>query len=323
MSDIESKEWKPNDRELRLFEQEKMELYKGTFVVCIVYGLSALILLIVILFTEWGKEFIYDKFAPAVITYILGSLIIIIYLLNAIFSIKPRKVGTDFDSDSSLMCPDFWKLEKVSDPNKAAIISNNVPANTSKGTFIPSIVKPKNANIQYRCVYDPKVYGDTKDLLKMKNALDPSLTPQYMAGFKSSVSAATHNTKQDKSTLTPDYIVKNTTGSGSTTYQNLKNYAQFTGAYGSTTYNKINDAADMETLKIAAATYLVGATVGGTGPANVEDAKTNYVRDAPLICNVVYPQVLGVLDKDTKEKNEVSCDYAKQCGVSWSSLKCK
>ena len=320
MSDIESKEWKPNDRELRLFEQEKMELYKGTFVVCIVYGLSALILLVVILFTEWGKEFIYDKFAPAVITYILGSLIIIIYLLNAIFSIKPRKVGTDFDSDSSLMCPDFWKLEKVSETNKAAIISNNVPANASKGTYIPSIVKPKNANIQYRCVYDPKVYGTTKELLKMKNELDPSSTPQYMAGFKSTTDANTHNTRADKSTLTPDYIVKKATGSGSTTYQNLKNYAQFTGAYGSATNNKINDATDTETLKIAAATYLVGAT---GGPADATAAKTNYERDVPLICNVVYPQVLGVLDKDTKEKNEVSCDYAKQCGVSWSSLKCK
>jgi len=323
MSDIESKEWKPNDRELRLFEQEKMELYKGTFVVCIVYGLSALILLVVILFTEWGKEFIYDKFAPAVITYILGSLIIIIYLLNAIFSIKPRKVGTDFDSDSSLMCPDFWKLEKVSELNKAAIILNNAPATGSKGTFLPSIIKEKNANIQYRCVYDPNVYGTTKDLLKMKNALDPSTssTPQYMAGFKSKGNANTHNTNAARSTLTPDYIVKNTTGSGSTTYQDLKKYAQFTGAYGSETYNKIDDTVDMETLKIADKTYLVGAS--GGGPADATAAKTKYVSDAPLICNVVYPQVLGVLDKDTKEKNEVSCDYAKQCGVSWSSLKCQ
>ena len=55
MSKLESKDFVPNDRELRLFEQEKMELYKGTFVVCIVYGLSAFILLVVILFTEWGK----------------------------------------------------------------------------------------------------------------------------------------------------------------------------------------------------------------------------------------------------------------------------
>jgi hypothetical protein len=84
----EKEVFKPNERELRLFEQEKMELYKGTFVVCLVYGLSAFILLIVILFTEWGREYIYDKFAPAVITYILGSLIIIIYLLNEIFSIN-------------------------------------------------------------------------------------------------------------------------------------------------------------------------------------------------------------------------------------------
>jgi hypothetical protein len=319
MSDIESKEWKPNDRELRLFEQEKMELYKGTFVVCIVYGLSAFILLVVILFTEWGKEFIYDKFAPAVITYILGSLIIVIYLLNAIFSIKPRKVGTDFDSDSSLMCPDFWKLEKVQSTNQTAMVKNNAPAIGSTGTFIPSIVKDKNANIQYRCVHDPNVYGNTKDLLKMKNALDQSSTPLYMAGFKTKANANTHTANAAKSTLTPDYIVKKTTGSGATN-QDLKKYAQFTGAYGSTTYNKINDAADTETLKIAATAYLVGAD---GGPADDATANTNYVRDAPLICNVVYPQVLGVLDKDTKEKNEVSCDYAKQCGVSWSSLKCK
>jgi hypothetical protein len=321
MSDIESKEWKPNDRELRLFEQEKMELYKGTFVVCIVYGLSALILLVVILFTEWGKEFIYDKFAPAVITYILGSLIIIIYLLNAIFSIKPRKVGTDFDSDSSLMCPDFWRLEKVSEPNRDAIILNNSPASGSKGTFIPSIINKKNANIQYRCVYDPNVYGTTKDLLKMKNELDPTTPSPYMAGFKSKTDANIHNTRADKSTLTPDYIVKKTTGSGAT-YQDLKKYAQFTGAYGTSVSanNKIDEASDSETLKIADTAYLVGAT---GGPADATAAKTKYVSDAPLICNVVYPQVLGVLDKDTKEKNEVSCDYAKQCGVSWSSLKCK
>jgi len=83
---MSDKDIKPNEKEMRLFEQEKMELYKGTFVVCIVYGLSAFILLVIILFTDWGKVYIYDMFAPAVITYILGALIIIIYLLNEIFS---------------------------------------------------------------------------------------------------------------------------------------------------------------------------------------------------------------------------------------------
>lgn len=48
-----------------------------------------------------------------------------------------------------------------------------------------------------------------------------------------------------------------------------------------------------------------------------------YETNAPLICNIVYPQVLGVLDSKTKAGNEVSCEYAKQCGISWSSLNCK
>lgn len=321
MSELESKDFVPNDRELRLFEQEKMELYKGTFVVCIVYGLSAFILLVVILFTEWGKEFIYDKFAPAVITYIVGSLIIIIYLLNAIFSIKPRKVGTDFDSDSSLMCPDFWKLERVDDANRNAMILNNTPASGSKA-IIPSIIKEQNANIQYRCVYDEKVYGNKKELLAMKNALDSASPSPYMAGFQSIADASLHKSRGVRSTLTPDYIVKNPVNNSQSTYEDLKKYAQFTGAYGTTVPAniKINDATDKQTLKIANAAYLV--TPDGT-VANATDANNKYKSDSPLICNVVYPQVLGVLDKDTKEKNEVSCDYAKQCGVSWSSLKCK
>jgi hypothetical protein len=214
------------------------------------------------------------------------------------------------------MCPDFWKLEKVQPTNQTAMVNNNKPAIGSTGTFIPSIVKDTNANIQYRCVHDPNVYGNTKDLLKMKNALDDkSATNPYMAGFKSHSQATIHKDRADKSTLTPDYIVRKTSDSGAT-YQDLKKYAQFTGAYGTgvVANNKINDATDQETLKVAVAAYL--NTASGAD-------KTLYKSDAPLICNVVYPQVLGVLDKDTKEKNEVSCDYAKQCGVSWSSLKCK
>ena len=314
MSDIETKEWKPNDRELRLFEQEKMDLYKGTFVVCIVYGLSAFILLVVILFTEWGKEFIYDKFAPAVITYILGSLVIIIYLLNAIFSIKPRKVGTDFDSDSSMICPDFWRLERVTDTNRAAMITNNLKAD-GKGDFIPSIVKDTNANLQYRCVYDEKVYGTTKEVLEMKNALNPPNASLYMAGFLKKVDATIHQQRGAKSTLTPDYIVKKPENITAGT-EELKKYAQFSGAYGTDvgSNNKINVSTDLYTPKIAKIDYLI---------SDATTAKTKYVADTPLICNVVYPQVLGVLDKDTKEKNEISCEYAKQCGVSWSSLKCK
>jgi len=320
MSEFETKDYKTNDRELRLFEQEKMDLYKGTFVVCIVYGLSAFLLLVIILFTEWGKEFIYDKFAPAVITYILGSLIIIIYLLNAIFSIRPRKIGTDMDSDTNITCPDYWKLDKVSlnvgdkgDLLKTAIIKNNDVVD-GKGAIIPTINKKENTNLQYRCVYDENVFVTNKDLLKMKKTIS---NEKYMPAFNSSTIAIAYN--PTTSQKNPDYIVKvpivNDTNRA--TYTDLVKYAKLTGIYGGLDSNVINDSNNSNTVKIAVDGYRVA-----TGN-NLSQAYTKYKNDAPLVCNVVYPQVLGLLDASTKEKNEVSCEYAKQCGVSWSSLKCK
>lgn len=309
----EKEVFKPNEKELRLFEQEKMDLYKGTFVVCLIYGLSAFILLIVILFTEWGKEYIYDKFAPAVITYILGSLIIIIYLLNAIYSIKPRKIGSNMDSDQNIICPDYWKLEKVNDNIKKEIMDNNT--NNINKIIIPEINRDTNTNLQYRCVYDRDVYGNTGDFLKMKNTIAPVGTPPYLPGFNTINSAKLYNTAitaNYNSTAVPDYVVKEPE-KNTQNYQDLKKYAKFTGAYSSNNSN-IFIPNNSNVLKIGTANYLTNDT---------NSIWKKYETDAPLICNVVYPQVLGLLDNNTKEKNEVSCEYAKQCGISWSSLKCK
>ena len=317
----EAEVFKPNEKELRLFEQEKMDLYKGTFVVCLVYGLSAFILLIVILFTTWGKEYIYDKFAPAVITYILGSLIIIIYLLNEIFSIRPRKVGTDMDSDHNIICPDYWKLETVPTTLKTDIINNNI--NTSYKKIIPEIIRDTNANIQYRCVFDDKVYGNTANLLKMKNDISikgSTGTDAYLPGFLTQKDARQFSLAKSKNiatTIIPEYVVKEP-NKNTENYQELKKYAKFTGAYSSNNGNIFSDKSNA--LKIGSSDYLA---VNVNNEDRQKEIWKKYEDEAPLICNVVYPQVLGVFDTKTKEKNEVSCEYAKQCGVSWSSLKCK
>ena len=211
---------KLNEKELQLFEQEKIDLYKGTFVVCLTYGLSALLLLIAVLFTTWGKEYIYDKFAPAVITYILGSIIIIFYLLSSIYTIKPRKIGEEVDSNT--LCPDFWKLEKVPTGTKQEIINNNL---FSEKNIIPEINTNKNKNIQYRCVSDNKVYGNVSDNLKMKNLL--STNNNYTAGFNSLDTAIKYSDKAGSSMLTPQYIVNIPTKKSDTDtsiYKDLQKY---------------------------------------------------------------------------------------------------
>jgi len=299
---------KLNEKELQLFEQEKVELYKGTFVVCITYGLSALLLLIAVLFTTWGKEYIYDRFAPAVITYIIGSIIIILYLLSSIYTIKPRRIGQEVDT--SILCPDFWKLEQVPSDIKAEIISNN---KFSDQNIIPEINTVKSQNIQYRCVSDNNVYGNVSDNLKMKKFL--STNNNYEAGFNTKDKALQYASANKVSILPPQYIVNIPTKNSDTNiYKDLQKYAKFSGAYSANNSN-LFDITNSNVLRVGDSQYI--------GPdSNIRAILNNYESKTPLICNVVYPQVLGILDNRTQEGNGISCEYAKQCGVSWSSLNC-
>ena len=310
----DDKVFKPNDKELKLFEQEKMDLYKGTFVVCIVYGLSAVLLLVLILFTDGGKEFIYDKFAPAVITYILGSLIIILYLLNSIYTIRPRRIGNDMDSDNSIMCPDFWKLEKVDIDTKKVLIDNNIKSGDIKTYIIPEIMRDTDKNIQYKCVYDKDVYGDTRKLLETKKGIVADTN--IIAGFNNNTNAVAYAINPTTSVLSPDYIVKLPKNMEESNDKGLKSYAKFSGGYTTGNASILDDATDNKiSLRPAKSEYLTGTA---------DDARySNYETNTPLICNQVFPQVLGILDSKTKDENEISCEYAKQCGISWSSLNCK
>ena len=300
--------FKPNEKELKLFEQEKVELYKGTFVVCLTYGLSALLLLVAVLFTTWGKEYIYDKFAPAVITYILGSIIIILYLLSSIYTIKPRRIGEEVDSNT--LCPDFWKLEKVPSNMKSEIISNN---NIVDQHIIPEVNTEKSKNIQYRCVSDNNVYGNVSDNLKMKQSL--STNNNYEAGFNTKDKALQYASANKVSILPPQYIVNIPTKNSDTNiYKDLQKYAKFSGAYSANNSN-LFDITNSNVLRVGDSQYI-------GQDSNIRAILNNYESKTPLICNVVYPQVLGILDNRTQEGNGISCEYAKQCGVSWSSLNC-
>ena len=315
----DSEVFKANDKEIRLFEKEKLDLYKGTFVVCIVYGLAAFILLAVILLTQWGKEYIYDKFAPAVITYILGSLVIILYLLNTIYTLRPRRVGKDAENDENIICPDYWKLEVVPMADQKKIVTNNLnnTDGSAKKALIPEIAREENVALRYRCVYDNKVYGEPGELRDMKNIIHKkdgagSATDIFLPGFKTEAKATSYTTSTTKS-IKPEYSIKIPDNSA-TNYKDIQKYAKFSGIYNNASVTNTDFA-----FGIGKSGYAVTSSPSVLGT----DVATKYKAETPLNCDVVYPKVLGVLDEKTKEGNEVSCEYAKQCGISWSSLNCK
>ena len=191
----------PNTKELELFKKEKLDLYKGTWTICFVYGISAFILLTIVLFTDTGREYIYDKYLPAVLTYVIGAIIIIIYLVYSIFNIKPRKLSKV--AKKQINCPDYWKYEKVNEEEKEEIIDK-------ADTEHKSNISTYNL-IDYRCVADVNVFGPVEKQIESKKEI-------YDDSFYE-----TNEKENDK-----NFVTKNI---GDTNDASLKKYAKVTGVY--------------------------------------------------------------------------------------------
>ena len=345
----------PSEKELKLFKEEKSNMYKGTWMICLVYGISAIALLAVVFLTDWGKEYIYDKFLPAVLTYVIGAIIIIIYLVLSIFSLQPRKVGRGFDVMP--VCPDYWKLEKVSNERQDAMIGNNVKYDGDGGcpsrsleegencsiTVNPNdeysikdssgkkdVVSGKSPELKHKCVPDPMVYGSIIDYKNMNEKLydnnlfmaseydnsDAMRTIKLDGKLGGSDSLGTSDLNDDKILLEKNakFLYKesqqNTAKPDKRQYitgydasDELLKYARLTGAYKTD-------------WKRTAAESSSNTPFGGS--LFVDKQKT-YEKH-PLICNEVYPGLLDKLEKEVKD--DLKCELAKTCGISWSKLDC-
>ena len=75
------------EKEAKDFNDKKTSAFQGTMILCGVYALVAIILLLLINFTTFGKDIIYDKLMPFVITYVFGAIFIIVYLVYNKFNL--------------------------------------------------------------------------------------------------------------------------------------------------------------------------------------------------------------------------------------------
>jgi hypothetical protein len=320
--------FKPNKKELELFKLEKLNMYKGTWMVCFVYGITAIILLSVIFFTEWGRTYIYDKFFPAVITYVLGAIVIIIYLIVSIFSIVPRKLRKSVETLP--VCPDYWKLQKTETLMKTNMKENitkysntklnkesgeDIEGNYNKGKNDQYILdKPgEDINISnndhvldYKCVPDTNVYGDISNLKSQLELINEN---------NNSYSKGTTYKDYKENKEQPKYIYVDSSDISS---PSLKKYAEITGVYKNswTTSTKGGEATYFDNTIVNYDN--AGARIlHPDGITNIHVGATKK----PLICNELYPYLLDSMEN--KEKNqELKCEYAKKCGVSWSYLDC-
>jgi hypothetical protein len=352
----------PDAKELKLFKEEKSNMYKGTWMICLVYGLSALTLLGVVFLTDWGRTYVYEKFLPAVLTFVIGAIFIIVYLLFSIFALQPRKIGKRFDTTTS--CPDYWKLQQVTTERQDAIINNNEKydavsgcpgASLSEGAGCnltinrndtynikdrnkESIVTNESKNLKFKCVPDPNVLGKTLAYKSMK----AELNNKDKTYFANTYGSSDHQSSQ----LSDDYGGSNTQRTATQKLEDekaLKNKHHFVykeavirrdgrdSKGNDITFHQYIDGvnASDKLLKYASLTgaYKSDWKRGSSGPTNTPFPGSLFVDQQKTYEKnpLICNEIYpGLLDEleDVEGEDKLKCELAKTCGISWSKLDC-
>jgi hypothetical protein len=156
--------------------------------------------------------------------------------------------------------------------------------------------------LNYKCVPDPNVYGDINEL---KSQLE--LINENNNSYKKGTTFEDFN----KDIIRPKYLYVNS----SNINPDLEKYAEITGVYKNTWTKNGGDSSYFNNTIVKYEDDL-GARYSAAQAANIHVGNTK-----PLICNELYPYLLDSMED--KEKNqELKCEYAKRCGVSWSYLDC-
>lgn len=283
-----------SDAELEAYNTERYSMYRGTISVCVIYASIALILILLGYFTQWGHDFILGTILWFTITYIIGTILIIIYLGYLVTDYKPHKTDTRVNYSNDI-CPDYWKLVISNDTEyKDGAITSNVNQNLFK----------------YKCVPDDKIFNT--NAIKLGNAnkynLDSSknLFVDLSLGQNSSAPGLI-NDKRDQ----------------------FNTYSLYMDGYEINTAHAESTNDDPGKYSVTALTSdstQLASITDNTTSINTADASGK--RKIPLQCDKVYPLFLASMDKQNAAlnsndpKNVFRCAYSKACGMPWTEAGC-
>lgn len=293
-----------SDDEKSLFHTERYKIYNGTIAVCIIYSVIALILILIGYFTEWGRNFILGTILPFIVTYIIGTIIIIIILANSVSNYKPVHIDNRVGYDSEI-CPDYWKLEKTDATYK---FSSNV--NKNHFNYIckmnTDILNSKDIFEADRTYYDLYNYGSGNNISNLMVNLNKE-------NVNIVIDAASLGTNQKKDFF--DYAI----------YMNNfeKDNADIAGTY--TGGVKLNMKNNLNTDKMYK--YDISTASGGASTM-IEAGSVSESDTYPLACDKVYPLYLSAMDYKNSQENKTEptnrfrCAYAKACKIPWTDIGC-
>lgn len=169
----------------------KQKLFKGTISVCVVYAVVALVILILIKYTDRGKVFLEESNFPFAVTFAFGMLIVISILIYKIVTFKVDLIKRNIYDD--MMCPDFWKLQETKQEDLNKFTPENriqkqykcVREENSPG--LTNVILDKNSTDKYErqlATLAPDMYGTVSIVANEPSKVNlqcSSIYPQFMA----------------------------------------------------------------------------------------------------------------------------------------------
>jgi hypothetical protein len=202
-----------SEDEKKIYASQRISKFYLTILICAIYGSISLVMLLLTIFTSWGKRYLYDEMLAFVVTFIIGTIIIIIFLANEIYTFKPVQAGNSLKYDAEL-CPDYWKLvytqdddiNRADDDGKYFFKNVNKYQLKQRCEIDDKIIKPEDFIVKDSAKYKkgtgtdlyveiPSVLADAKTLTGLKDE-DLQKFREYsavMAGYDFKENALTSN----------------------------------------------------------------------------------------------------------------------------------
>lgn len=95
-----------------IYNDKRERVFYGTIAICVLYASFALLLFLASYLSEKVKFILLNNFLPFTIVYVIGTIIIVFYLIHQVVNFKPFKIDRNSKYDT-LSCPDYWILEKM------------------------------------------------------------------------------------------------------------------------------------------------------------------------------------------------------------------
>jgi hypothetical protein len=186
----------------------KHNYFMGTIMICVVYGILAILMLSIGYFTTMGKEILFNTLLYFTVTFVIGTIVVIIMTTIMILQYEPPGVIiTTPDLYSNNTCPDYWTYEEVSPADKINYgndVNYTYDDYTCNVNNLPQY-KLTDSYKDYQCVPDNTIFTQPKKML-LSSADDDNNFKNYLANMQTANDGSNVDTSNICSHIFPEYL---------------------------------------------------------------------------------------------------------------------